>query len=134
MQQIGDLFGVGRDTVSRWISKEFGGEKTTFGDMLRYAKALDVPLNELLGEHTHTMPISQYNKTVGRILKEFAQDSDMSATDIATCTPLSIAEIDAVFSGEIPATPEQLYSICAAIEVNATIVLKRAAKNTSPAA
>jgi transcriptional regulator with XRE-family HTH domain len=134
MQQIGDLFGVGRDTVSRWISKEFGGEKTTFGDMLRYAKALNVPLNELLGEQTQPMPISQYNKAVGRILKEFAQDSDMSATDIATRTPLSITEIDAVFSGKIAATPEQLYSICAAIEVNATIVLKRAAKSTSPAA
>lgn len=50
MQEIGNMFGVGRDTVSRWISKEFGGEKTTFGDMLRYAKALDVPFEELLGK------------------------------------------------------------------------------------
>lgn len=132
MQQIGDLFGVGRDTVSRWISKEFGGEKTTFGDMLRYAKALEVPFTELLGEHPQPMPVSQYNKAVGCILKEFAHDSEMSTTDIATCTNLSATEIDAVFSGKIAATPEQLYHICAAIEVNATIVLKRAAKNTSP--
>ncbi|SIO26193.1 helix-turn-helix domain-containing protein [Halodesulfovibrio marinisediminis] len=130
MQQIGDLFGVGRDTVSRWISKEFGGEKTTFGDMLRYAKALNIPFEELLNENNKQSSISKYNHRVGRILHEFAEDSDMHSTDIATSSNVPAAEIDAIFSGQSAATPEQLYGICTAIEVNASIVLKRAAKET----
>ncbi|MFA9394918.1 MAG: helix-turn-helix domain-containing protein [Halodesulfovibrio sp.] len=131
MQQIGNLFGVGRDTVSRWISKEFGGEKTTFGDMLRYAKALEVPFEELFGTPCNSACVSAYNRTVGDILQEFAQDSDMSATDIATTANLSANEINAVFSGQTAATPEQLYGICTAIEINASIVLKRAAKEAN---
>lgn len=130
MQQIGNLFGVGRDTVSRWISKEFGGEKTTFGDMLRYAKALDVPFEELLGSPCNSACVSAYNRTVGDILMEFARDSDMSATEIASTANLSSDEINAIFSGQTAATAEQLYGICTAIEINASIVLKRAAKET----
>lgn len=130
MQQIGNLFGVGRDTVSRWISKEFGGEKTTFGDMLRYAKALDVPFEELLPPPCNSACVSAYNRTVGDILMEFAQDSDMSATEIASTANLSSDEINAIFSGQTAATAEQLYGICTAIEINASIVLKRAAKET----
>ena len=128
MQEIGNLFGVGRDTVSRWISKEFGGEKTTFGDMLRYAKALNVPFEELIGPPCNSTCVSAYNRTVGDILMEFAQDSDMSTTDIASTANLSSNEINAIFSGQAAATPEQLYGICTAIEINASIVLKRAAK------
>jgi hypothetical protein len=128
MQQIGNLFGVGRDTVSRWISKEFGGEKTTFGDMLRYAKALEIPFEELLAPPCNSTCVSTYNRAVGHILQEFAQDSDISATDIASTASLSADEINAIFSGQAAATPEQLYGICTAIEINASIVLKRAAK------
>lgn len=128
MQQIGNMFGVGRDTVSRWISKEFGGEKTTFGDMLRYAKALEVPLEEIIGNTCSPPCVSKYNRTVGDILQEFAKDSEMSVTDIASTANLSTIEISAVFSGQSAATPEQLYGICTAIEINASIVLKRAAK------
>ncbi|MEZ6852958.1 helix-turn-helix domain-containing protein [Halodesulfovibrio aestuarii] len=128
MQQIGDMFGVGRDTVSRWISKEFGGEKTTFGDMLRYAKALNIPFEELV-EKAPPSYISKYNRTVGEILQEFTQDSAMSITDIASASNLSKTEICAVFSGQAAATPEQLYKICSAIEVNASVVLKQAAKH-----
>lgn len=130
MQQIGNLFGVGRDTVSRWISKEFGGEKTTFGDMLRYAKALEVPFEELLGTPCNSSCVSIYNRTVGSMLQDFAQDSDMSVTDIASTANLSADDVNAIFSGQTAATPEQLYGICTAIEINASVVLKRAAKET----
>ena len=128
MQQIGNTLGVGRDTVSRWISQEFGGEKTTFGDMLRYAKALDISFDELMGKPRQTATVTPYNKTVGRILEEFAHDSDMTITDIAQEARLPAVDINAVFAGEAPATPDLLYGICTAIEVNTSMVLKRAAR------
>lgn len=128
MQEIGNLFGVGRDTVSRWISKEFGGEKTTFGDMLRYAKALDIPFEKLLTPSSVAPVVSSYNRTVGALLKNFAQDSDISVPEISLASNIPAHEITSIFSGDHAATPEQLYGICSAIEINAGIVLKQAAR------
>lgn len=128
MQEIGNLFGVGRDTVSRWISKEFGGEKTTFGDMLRYAKALEIPFEKLLTSPSVPPVVSSYNRTVGTLLKNFAKDSDLSVPEISLASNIPAHEITSIFSGDHAATPEQLYGICSAIEVNAGIVLKQAAR------
>ncbi len=48
LHAIGKRLGVGRDTVSRWVSEERGGERTTFGAMIRYTKALRIPFEDLL--------------------------------------------------------------------------------------
>lgn len=53
---IGKRLGVGRDTVSRWVSEERGGERTTFGAMVRYAKALHIPFEDLLSGSSSIAP------------------------------------------------------------------------------
>lgn len=131
--EIAKKMGVNKDTVSRWLSEERGGERTTFGAMLRYADALSIPYNKLLikGElktDPHTVAVTTFDQEVGIVLEEFAKDADLTITDIAKKTNLSSVEINAVFMGNIPATPTFLDSICKVIEVGATMVLKRATK------
>ncbi len=57
-QEIGDLIGVRKATVSRWLSKEIGGERNTFGDIMRYAKRLNIPPNNLIAEELFTKPFA----------------------------------------------------------------------------
>ncbi|MCT4627515.1 hypothetical protein [Halodesulfovibrio sp.] len=50
LEEIGNIMGVRKGTVSRWLldnENRVGGENTTFGDMLRYANALNIPLDAL---------------------------------------------------------------------------------------
>lgn len=50
LEEIGNIMGVRKGTVSRWLldnENRVGGENTTFGDMLRYAHALNIPLDAL---------------------------------------------------------------------------------------
>lgn len=131
-REIAKKMGVNRDTVSRWLSEERGGERTTFGAMLRYADALSIPYNSLLekgslaiAEPTHTTP---FDKAVGKILESCAIDADLSVTDIAKKTALPSTEVNAIFAGEKAASLSALNSICAVIEVGATMILKRATK------
>lgn len=48
LERIGSILGVAKPTVQRWLENNAGGEKTAFIDILRYLKALDINLKQLL--------------------------------------------------------------------------------------
>ena len=129
---IAKKLGVTKVAVSRWLSEDRGGERTTFGDMLRYAKALNIPFAELVREPsekpTQKADVTPYDKAVGSILEEFATDSGLTADDIFQKTNILATTIHSIFTGETAITASMLYSICSALEVGATMVLNRAAR------
>lgn len=132
--EIARKMGVNRDTVSRWLSEERGGERTTFGAMLRYANALNIPYNKLIRAGTITPVDSQikttaFEKEIGATLESYATDADLTITDLAKKTTFTPSEINAVFSGAKPVPVAMLNEICEVIEVGATMVLKRATKS-----
>lgn len=129
---ISKIFGVSRDTVGRWLSEERGGERTTFGAMLRYAKALDIPYENLIREHneqsTTKQTVTPYDATLKSVLADFAHDNDLTIPELAKKTALPAAEVNAVFNEEIPASPTIIRAICSTIEVGESMVFKRATK------
>lgn len=48
LERIGTTLGVAKPTVQRWLENDAGGEKTAFIDILRYLKALNIDLSEIL--------------------------------------------------------------------------------------
>lgn len=133
-KEIGKLLGVSKESVSRWISEERGGERTTFGAMLRYASALKIPYERLIRDTTPpalSQTITKYDLAVKNVLEEFAQDGDLTVLDIAQQTNLPASEINAVFEGKLPITPTIMSFICSAIEVGESMVHKRAHKKFS---
>lgn len=129
---IAKKLGVSKVAVSRWLSEDRGGERTTFGDMLRYAKALNIPFVELVGEPSEKpspkADVTPYDKAVGSILEEFTADNGLTADDISQKTNISATTIHSIFVGETAITANMLYNICSALEVGATMVLNRAAR------
>lgn len=131
--EIAKRMGVKQDSISRWLNENRGGERTTFGAMLRYADALGIPYNALLlkGElqsAAEAVPATQFNKAVGKVLEGFAKDDGMTITDIAKQASLPATEINAVLAGDTQPSLEQFHQICKAIGVKDTIVLNRAEK------
>ncbi|MCT4627036.1 helix-turn-helix transcriptional regulator [Halodesulfovibrio sp.] len=130
--EIAKKMGVNKDTVSRWLSEERGGERTTFGAMLRYADALKIPYNELLRDNTFDTSTAQtvtaYDLAVKNVLEEFAHDSDVTISDIAKKANLPAIEINAVFNGSLPLSPTIMNAVCSAVEVGESMVHKRATK------
>lgn len=129
---ISKIMGVSRDTVGRWLSEERGGERTTFGAMLRYANVLEIPYERLIkavpATEKHTQTVTAYDITVKNVLEEFARDADLTILDIAKKTQLPAAEVNAVFNGDLPVTPTIVNSICSIIEVGESMIHKRASK------
>lgn len=129
---ISKVFGVSRDTIGRWLSEERGGERTTFGAMLRYAKALDIPYENLIKDHNEpsipTQTVTPYDATLKSVLADFAHDNDLTILELAKKTALPAAEINAIFNEELPASPTIIRAICSTIEVGESMVFKRAAK------
>lgn len=128
LEAIGKLMHVGRAAVSRWISEDVGGEKTTYGDMLRYAKALGVSPEKLIGEPCNNTPANDFDKMVGKILEDFSQDNGLTAEDLSHKTNIPVTTIQAVFSGNLTVTPSVLHKMCSTLEVGASTVLNRAAR------
>lgn len=58
LERIGTILGVAKPTVQRWLENGAGGEKTAFIDVLRYLKALNLDLQELLEEGTGVKSVS----------------------------------------------------------------------------
>ncbi len=56
LERIGSILGVAKPTVQRWLENNAGGEKTAFIDVLRYLKALDIDLKDLLQEDEPEAP------------------------------------------------------------------------------
>lgn len=48
LERIGTTLGVAKPTVQRWLENDAGGEKTAFIDILRYLKALNIDLSEII--------------------------------------------------------------------------------------
>lgn len=132
-QEIAKKMGVKQDSISRWLKQERGGERTTFGAMLRYADALGIPYNDLLQkgklvEDATALPPTKFSKAVGEVLEGFAQDDGTTLTDIANQTSIPVIDINSIFTGKIQPNLEQFHLICKAIGVKDTIVLNRAEK------
>lgn len=128
LASIGKLMHVGRAAVSRWLSEDIGGEKTTYGDMMRYAKALGIPPEEFFGKPSQEPLATPYDKAVGKVLEEFAKDNGLTTADISNKTSIPATTIDSIFSGSTAITAIMLYQVCSALEVGATMVLNRAAR------
>ncbi len=131
-KDIAQILGVNKDTISRWLSENRGGERSTFGMMIRCAKTLKIPLEELVEDGTTSTSkkkLTQYDREVGVVLESFVKDADFTITEVAKKAHLTPIEINAVFSGESPATPTILNNLCEIVEVGATMVLKRATKS-----
>lgn len=123
---IAKKIGVTKVAVSRWLSQDRGGERTTFGDMIRYARALGIPFNDLVGIDKATQePVTDYYKKLGKILAEFARDDEMSVDDLADKSQIPASEISAIFEGNKAITVRQLHMICKALEVKSHIILNR---------
>ncbi|WP_430735146.1 hypothetical protein [Halodesulfovibrio aestuarii] len=129
LEEIGKKLHVTRATVSRWISEDIGGERTTFGDMLRHAKALDIDFYDLAGIQPDRIEVAdEYDKALGKVLKEFAQDDDLTVEVLESSTKIPTERITAIFDGSIAITAYELYKICKALEIKSNIALNRAAK------
>lgn len=129
LEEIGKKLHVTRATVSRWISEDIGGERTTFGDMLRHAKALEIDFYDLAGLQPERVEIADsYDKALGTVLKEFAQDDDLTIEALADKTQISTEKITAIFNGSAAITAYELYQICKALEIKSNIALNRAMK------
>ena len=130
LETIGKQLNVTRATVSRWFNEEIGGEKTTFGDMLRYADALGIPYSSLLqqGELTadaEKKQASPYAKAAGTVLSGFASEDKMTVTDIANEAGLPALVVNETLTGTHEPTIEQFHKICQAVGVKDTIILGR---------
>lgn len=132
-QEIAKKMGVKQDSISRWLNENRGGERTTFGAMLRYADALGIPYNNLLAKgelkpEAAAVPATQFSKAVAKVLEGFAQDDDTTVTDIAKQTGLPAVEVNAALAGDTQPSLELFHQLCKAIGVKDTIVLNRAEK------
>ena len=131
-KEIAQILGVNKDTISRWLSENRGGERSTFGMMIRCARALKISVDELLEDAPTCKPQKEptsYDKEVAATLERYTKTADLTITDIANKTSLTPIEVNSVFAGESPASPTVLKDICEVIEVGATMVLKEATKS-----
>lgn len=129
LEEIGKKLHVTRATVSRWISEDIGGERTTFGDMLRHAKALDIDFYDLAGIQPDRIEVADaYDKALGKVLEDFAQDDDLTIEDLGRKTEIPAERITAIFDGSDAITAYELYQICKALEIKSNIALNRAVK------
>ncbi len=129
LEAIGKPMNVGRAAVSRWLKEDVGGEKNTFGDMVRYAKALGISPKELVSNETGPSQfVDEYDKALGHILKEAAQDDEISTTELAEKSNISPEKIQNIFNGEASISTRQLYQLCKALEIKSNVILNRAMK------
>ncbi|MEZ6852770.1 helix-turn-helix domain-containing protein [Halodesulfovibrio aestuarii] len=127
---IAQKLGVTKVAVSRWLSEDRGGERTTFGDMLRYAKALGIPYNELIDMpcQANQLETTSFDKALATILTQAVADADLTAAELARQTGLPESQLTDILTGNIPATGAALHKICTVVEVGASILLRKADK------
>lgn len=78
LERIGSILGVAKPTVQRWLENNAGGEKTAFIDILRYLKALDIDLKQLLyGEEDNARGAES-----AKVLDGARADNQRMATDL----------------------------------------------------
>ncbi|TIH11638.1 XRE family transcriptional regulator [Marinifilum sp. JC120] len=126
LDQIGRLLGVGRDTVSRWLREERGGERTPVADVLRYMNALSIHPNEIFGEAAYPPP-SDIDLHVARILKGTADAQSWSYTELAEQTGIELDVVENSLEGRQAFTAELLFKICKTLSQDLSAVIERAA-------
>lgn len=126
LDQIGKLLGVGRDTVSRWLREERGGERTPVSDVLRYMNALSIHPADIFGEAAYPPP-SKVDLQVAKILKGTADAQSWSYADLASSAELNEAEVENSLEGRHPFTAEILYKLCKILSQDLSAIIERAA-------
>lgn len=138
LEQIGKRMDVGRDTVSRWVRDEGGGERTSFGAMIRYAKSLRVPYNDLIlhavgGKQADLQPLPTWTPS---LFEEHLAATLMAGANLFGKKPTEISlqlfgtieksdTITAMLKGKEPISVEMFASLSKAIGLEASEVLKR---------
>ncbi|CCO24005.1 putative Transcriptional regulator, XRE family [Maridesulfovibrio hydrothermalis AM13 = DSM 14728] len=125
LDQIGKLLGVGRDTVSRWLREERGGERTPVSDVLRYMHALSIHPADIFGEAAYPPP-SEVDKQVAKILKGTADAQAWEYSDLAISTRLSEEEVKNYLEGRISFTADVLYKMCKVLSQDLSAIVERA--------
>lgn len=129
LQEIGGMLGVGHGTVSRWLRGERGGERTSFADMVKYCRALNInPIALFPDVQEKTVTLSAFDKVVANNLAESIRLSDNTDQKIAAKTGIMLNRIGAIVNGEEVPTPEELYLICKEAETGASSILNKAAE------
>ncbi|WP_419783770.1 hypothetical protein [Maridesulfovibrio sp.] len=126
LEVIGKKLGVSKAAVSRWLSENLGGEKNSFGDMVRYAKTLGITPAEMFGEKV-AQP-SAFDQQVAHELNENIRLAGYSIKDVANMTGVSQKRLDRIVGGQELPTPEELFIVCKSIDLNPAILLNKAAE------
>ncbi|ACS80209.1 helix-turn-helix domain-containing protein [Maridesulfovibrio salexigens] len=126
LEVIGKKLGVSKAAVSRWLSENLGGEKNSFGDMVRYAKTLGITPAEMFGEKA--VQISMFDKQVAHELSENIRLAGFSIEDVANMTGVTQKRLGRIVEGQEPPTPEDLFVVCKSINLNPAILLNKAAE------
>ncbi len=129
LETIGKRLGVSKAAVSRWLSENLGGEKNSFGDMVRYAKTLGISSSEMFGKETQK--ISQFNIQVAHGLTENIRLAGYSNKDISNVTGIAPERLDRITAGQDSSTPEELFIVCKSIDLNPAILLNKAAEQAN---
>lgn len=134
LEIIGKRMGVGKDTVSRWLKEESGGERTTFGAMLRYARSLGISTQELTGEteQSKNPTISEFDRELAKALKRLSEAIHESPKDIASKAfpemPDGPAFVRDILNGDHPFTPADYFAIAKALDQNPGELLNRVSR------
>lgn len=128
--EIAKKLGVTKVAVSRWLSQERGGERTTFGDMVRYARALNIPFNHLVSMPCEcaSPELTDYDRALGIVLKRAVSDAELTSQELAHHTGLKEEQVNSILDGKSIVSGATLNRICTAVEVGASILLKKADK------
>ncbi|WP_415713348.1 helix-turn-helix domain-containing protein [Maridesulfovibrio sp.] len=127
LDEIGKMLGVGRDTVSRWLREERGGERTPVADVLRYMNALSIHPKEIFGEAAYPPP-SVMDLHVARILKGTAEAQAWSYSELAESSDLDSDELVNALEGNSSFSAELLYKLCKTLSQDLSAIIERAAK------
>ncbi|WP_027178792.1 helix-turn-helix domain-containing protein [Maridesulfovibrio bastinii] len=122
LDQIGKILGVANATVSRWLSRVQGGERNSFGEMVRYAKILGISPAEMFGEQEDRDP---FEEKLTQEISENINLSGMTINQVADITNIDSEKLAGMLSGSLPLRIKDFYLICKAVGINPTIILNR---------
>ncbi|MBI9113262.1 helix-turn-helix transcriptional regulator [Maridesulfovibrio ferrireducens] len=125
LEEIGRGLGVAKATTSRWLSRAQGGERNSFGEMVRYAKKLGISSQEMFGEIPEKM--NSFDKKIAQELSENITHSETTPVQISINTGISNGRLESILSGTIKPDLYEFHAICKEISINPTILLNKAA-------
>lgn len=131
LEKIGRRMGVGKDTVSRWVREERGGERNSFSDIMRYIRGLEISPLDFFGEQLHAnAQTTQFDKAVAQTIVSTAQVLGKSTKSIVTVSTQNPTTASEMLNGNSPFSLEFFYNACKHIGVEPNVILNRAAELT----